>query len=99
MKKIDPRGISRAGQNGAPPRVGTSAKDGHPGVTAVKLPGGTPKRNTKNPGPAKGGGKAPKKGHRGRISTGSLNIKPQSAKGRSLKTATPGGSKKGPRGK
>jgi hypothetical protein len=73
-KSINPRGISGAGKNGAPPKVRVSGS-GINVKTAVKLPGGTSARNTKNPGAAVGGTKAPKKGPSGRKSTGKLNIK------------------------
>lgn len=73
-KAINPRGISGAGKNGAPPKTRVTGS-GINAKTATNVPGGTSKRNTKNPGPAKGGTKAPKKGSSGRRATGKLNIK------------------------
>ncbi len=59
-KSINPKGISRGNSNGSPPKVAVRG-EGINVKTAVKLPAGTPERNTKNPGPS---GKGLKKGRK-----------------------------------
>ena len=59
-KSINPKGISGAGKNGKPPSTGLSG-EGINRKEAVNIPGGTPARNIKSPGPS---GKGLKKGRK-----------------------------------
>lgn len=74
-KKIDPKGISRAGQNGPAPKVAFRG-EGVNRKEVTNIPGGTPKRNTRSPGPSgKGRSKGPKsRPESSTLSKGKLNI-------------------------
>lgn len=72
-KAINPMGISGAGKNGAPPKTALKG-EGINRKEVVNIPGGTPKRNTRSPGPS---GKGKSKGPRPvkeTSSTSKLNI-------------------------
>ncbi len=72
-KAINPVGISGAGKNGKPPAVGLSG-EGINRKEATNIPGGTPARETRSPGPSGKGLAKGKKAVKDKSSTSKLNI-------------------------